>query len=173
LLGNVNPSGKLPMTFPRSMGQVPYYYYHKPTSRHSYVDEARTPLFAFGHGLSYTTFEYSDLQIAPLKIAVNGTAEISVKVTNTGKVEGTEVAQMYLRDVVGSVTTAIKALKGFSRITLKPGESGTVKFIITPEQLSLWNREMKQVVEPGEFKVMIGSSSEDIRQTGSLWVTEK
>jgi beta-glucosidase len=172
LLGNVNPSGKLPMTFPRSIGQVPFYYYHKPTSRHGYVDEARTPLFAFGHGLSYTTFEYSDLQITPLKIAVNGTAEVSVKITNTGKVEGTEVAQMYLRDVVGSVTTAVKALKGFNRITLKPGESGTVKFIVTPEELSLWNREMKQVVEPGEFKVMIGSSSEDIRQTNSLWVTE-
>jgi beta-glucosidase len=173
LLGNVNPSGKLPMTFPRSMGQVPFYYNHKPTSRHIYVDEARTPLFPFGLGLSYTTFEYSDLQITPLKIPVNGTADISVKISNTGKVEGTEVAQLYLRDVIGSVTTPIKALKGFNRITLKPGESGTVSFKIGPEQLSLWNREMKQVVEPGEFKIMIGSSSEDIRQTSSLWVNEK
>jgi beta-glucosidase len=173
LLGNVNPSGKLPMTFPRSIGQVPFYYYHKPTSRHIYVDEASTPLFPFGHGLSYTTFEYTDLQISPAKIPVNGTAEVSVKITNTGKVEGSEVAQLYIRDVVGSVTTPVKALKGFDRITLKPGESGTVKFKIGPEQLSLWNREMKRVVEPGEFKVMLGSTSEDIRQTSSLWVSEK
>jgi len=173
LLGNVNPSGKLPMTFPRSMGQVPFYYYHKPTSKHGYVDEARTPLFPFGHGLSYTTFEYSDLQIIPEKIPANGSAEVNIKITNTGKVDGTEVVQMYIRDVYGSVTTAIKALKGFNRISLKPGESGTVKFPVTPEQLSLWNREMKQVVEPGEFKIMVGSSSEDIRQTKSLWVNEK
>jgi beta-glucosidase len=173
LLGNVNPSGKLPMTFPRSIGQVPFYYYHKPTSRHIYVDEAATPLFPFGHGLSYTTFEYSDLRINPVKIPVNGTTEVSVKITNTGKVEGTEVAQLYIRDVIGSVTTPVKALKGFDRITLKPGESGTVNFKIGSEQLSLWNREMKHVVEPGEFKLMVGSTSEDIRQTSSLWVSEK
>ena len=172
LLGTVNPSGRLPMTFPRSMGQVPFYYYRKPTSRHVYVDEARTPLFPFGHGLSYTSFAYSDLKITPEKISPDGTAEVTVKITNTGKIEGTEVAQLYIRDVIGSVTTAIKALKGFSRITLKPGESGTVSFKITPEQLSLWNREMKQVVEPGEFKIMLGSSSEDIRQTASLWVNK-
>lgn len=172
LLGNVNPSGKLPMTFPRSMGQVPYYYNHKPTSKHNYVDEARTPLFAFGQGLSYTTFGYSDLQITPSTIPVNGTANISVKISNTGKVEGTEVVQLYLRDILSSVTTPVIALKGFDRITLKPGESGTVNFRIGAEQLSLWNREMKRVVEPGEFKIMVGSTSTDIRQTNTLSVSE-
>ncbi len=173
LLGNVNPSGKLPITFPRSMGQLPFYYNHKPTSRHVYVDEANTPLFPFGLGLSYTSFEYTDLQIAPAKIPVSGTATISIRIKNTGKVEGTEVVQLYVRDEISSVTTPVISLKGFNRITLKPEESGTVNFELGPEQLSLWNREMKRVVEPGEFKIMAGSSSEDIRQTGSLWVIEK
>ena len=172
LLGNVNPSGKLPMTFPRSMGQIPYYYNHKPTSRHKYVDEERSPLFSFGHGLSYTTFEYSDIQLTPSKIPVNGTSTVSVKIRNTGKIEGAEVVQLYIRDEVGSVTTPVIALKGFNRISLKPGESGIVNFRIGYEHLSLWNREMKQVVEPGEFKIMLGSSSSDIRQKAILWVTE-
>jgi len=170
LLGNVNPSGKLPITFPRSVGQIPYYYNHKPTSGHRYVDEANTPLFPFGLGLSYTSFQYSDMNITPAKIPVNGTATVSVKITNTGKTKGTEVVQLYLRDVVSSVTTPVMALKGFNRIALKPGESGIVQFKITSEHLSLWNREMKRVVEPGEFKVMVGSSSADIRQNGDLWV---
>jgi beta-glucosidase len=170
LLGSVNPSGKLPITFPRSVGQIPYYYNHKPTSGHRYVDEANTPLFPFGLGLSYTSFQYSEMNITPAKIPVNGTATVSVKITNTGKTKGTEVVQLYLRDVVSSVTTPVMALKGFNRIALKPGESGIVKFKITSEHLSLWNREMKQVVEPGEFKVMVGSSSADIRQNGDLWV---
>jgi beta-glucosidase len=172
LLGNVNPSGKLPITFPRSVGQIPYYYDHKPSSKHVYVDEKNTPLFPFGLGLSYTTFKYSDLQILPSTIPVNGKAKITVKITNTGKVEGTEVAQLYVRDVVSSVTTPVIALKGFDRITLKSGETGEVTFEIGPEQLSLWNREMKRVVEPGKFKIMVGSSSADIRQEGSLMVSQ-
>jgi len=170
LLGKVNPSGKLPMTFPRSVGQLPYYYNHKPTSRHVYVDEESTPLFPFGHGLSYTTFEYSGLKIDRKTIPLNGSPEISISIKNTGKVEGSEVVQLYLRDVIASVTTPVKSLKGFQRITLKPGESGTVKFKIDNKELMLWNRQMKQVVEPGEFKVMIGSSSEDIRAQGSFYV---
>jgi beta-glucosidase len=173
LLGNVNPSGKLPVTFPRYVGQIPFYYDYKPTSRHAYVDEANTPLFPFGLGLSYTTFKYSDLQISPSTIPVSGTTNISILITNTGKVEGTEVAQLYVRDIVGSVTTPIIALKDFSRITLKPGEKGVVTFEVGPEQLSLWNREMKRVVEPGEFKIMVGSSSVDIRQHGSLLVSNE
>jgi beta-glucosidase len=173
LLGNVNPSGKLPITFPRSVGQIPFYYNHKPTSYHRYVDEQNTPLFAFGHGLSYTTFDYSDLHISPKIIPVNGTAEVSVRVTNRGKVEGAEVAQLYVRDEVSSVTTPILALKGFSRINLKPGESGVVKFKIGPEHLSLWNREMKRVVEPGMFKIMVGSASDDIKLNDSLKVVSK
>ncbi len=172
LLGNINPSGKLPMTFPRSVGQLPFYYNHKTTSTHRYVDEANTPLFAFGHGLSYTSFEYSNIVITPLAIPVNGEANITLRIMNTGKTEGTEVVQLYIRDVLASVTTPVKSLKGFQRITLKPGESGVVNFAIGPDHLSLWNRDMKKVVEPGEFKIMIGSSSEDIRLTGSLQVTK-
>lgn len=170
LLGKVNPSGKLPMTFPRSVGQLPYYYDHKPTSKHIYVDEQSSPLYPFGHGLSYTNFQYSDLKIAQKNIPLNGSADVSITIKNTGKVEGTEVVQLYLRDVIASVTTPVKSLKGFKRISLKPGESGTVKFRIDNRELMLWNRQMKQVVEPGEFRVMIGSSSEDIRAQDSFYV---
>jgi beta-glucosidase len=170
LLGKVNPSGKLPMTFPRSVGQLPYYYNHKPTSRHVYVDQDTSALFPFGHGLSYTTFQYSGLKIAQPRIPLNGSIDISISIKNTGKIEGTEVVQLYLRDVIASVTTPVKSLKGFKRITLKPGESGIVQFKIDNHELMLWNREMKQVVEPGEFKIMIGSSSQDIRARGSFYV---
>lgn len=170
LLGKVNPSGKLPMTFPRSVGQLPYYYNHKPTSRHVYVDEDTSALFPFGYGLSYTTFQYSGLKIAQQHIPLNGSVNISIHIKNTGKVEGTEVVQLYLRDVIASVTTPVKSLKGFKRITLKPGESGIVYFKIDNQELMLWNRKMKQVVEPGEFKVMVGSTSEDIRARGSFYV---
>lgn len=170
LLGRVNPSGKLPVSFPRSVGQLPFYYDHKPTSWHRYVDEKNTPLFPFGFGLSYTSFQYAGLQISPGKIPETGTASVSVKITNTGKVAGTEVAELYIRDVLASVTTPVMALKGFQRISLRPGESGTVNFKLSANQLSLWNREMQRVVEPGEFKIMVGSSSADIRQNGSLWV---
>ncbi len=170
LLGNVNPSGKLPMTFPRSVGQLPYYYNHKPTSRHVYVDQDTSALFPFGHGLSYTTFQYSGLNISPKTIPVSGSVNVSISIKNTGKVEGTEVVQLYLRDVIASVTTPVKSLKGFQRISLKPGESGTVNFKIDNKELMLWNRQMKHVVEPGEFKIMVGSSSEDIRARGSFYV---
>ena len=170
LLGNVNPSGKLPMTFPRSTGQIPIYYNHKPTSQHRYVDEKPTPLFAFGHGLSYTTFEYSNLKVTPAQIPANGTATVSVTIKNTGSTEGTEVAQLYIRDVVGSVTTPVKSLRGFGRITLQPGETKEIQFTLDSDALSLWNREMKRVVEPGEFKIMVGSSSDDIRQESLLTV---
>jgi len=170
LLGKINPSGKLPITFPRSIGQLPFYYDHKPTSYHRYVDEKNSPLFPFGHGLSYTKFAYSDLKIASPKIPVNGTLSVSVKITNTGNVEGAEVAQAYIRDVISSVTTPVLSLKGFKRITLKPGESGIVDFKISSNELAVWNRQMKRVVEPGEFKIMIGSSSQDIRLKDSFWV---
>jgi beta-glucosidase len=170
LLGKVNPSGKLPITFPRSVGQLPYYYDHKPTSRHVYVDQDTSALFPFGHGLSYTSFQYSNLTITPASIPLNGSVNVSVTVKNTGKVDGTEVVQLYIRDVIASVTTPVKSLKGFNRINLKPGESGKVQFKLNHEELMFWNRQMKQVVEPGEFKVMVGSSSEDIRQRGSFWV---
>ncbi|MDB5135627.1 MAG: beta-glucosidase [Mucilaginibacter sp.] len=173
LLGKVNPSGKLPMTFPRSTGQLPYYYNHKPTSRHIYVDRDTSVLFPFGHGLSYTTFQYTNLNVIPARITLDGSVNVNIGIKNTGKIEGTEVVQLYIRDVIASVTTPVKSLKGFKRITLKPGESGTVQFKIDNAELMLWNRQMKHVIEPGEFKIMVGSSSEDIRARGSFYVESK
>jgi beta-glucosidase len=152
------------------MGQVPLYYNQKPTSRHQYVDESSKPLFAFGHGLSYTQFTYNTMSITPAQISPTGTATVRVQITNTGTAEGTEVAQLYVRDVVSSVTTPAKALKGFARITLKPGENGTVEFKVGAEALALWNRQMEHVVEPGAFDIMVGSASDDIRQNGKLIV---
>jgi beta-glucosidase len=172
ILGKVNPSGKLPVTFPRSVGQIPFFYNHKPSSKHIYVDLPNTPLYPFGYGLSYTTFEYSQMQISPETIPANGSATVKVSIKNNGSVEGTEVVQLYVRDDVGSVTTPIKALKGFRRITLQAGEVKEVSFEVGSEALWLWNREMKRVVEPGTFNIMIGSSSEDIRQQEKLVVTE-
>lgn len=170
LLGQVNPSGKLPMTFPRSEGQIPFYYNHKPTSLHRYVDEKNTPLFPFGLGLSYTTFQYSGLKITPATIRRDGTADVQVTITNTGSVAGAEIAQLYVTDLVSSVTTPGIALKGFARVMLAPGESRVVHYRLGPDELSLWNRKMKRVVEPGEFKIMAGASSADIRLTDSLLV---
>jgi beta-glucosidase len=170
LLGRINPSGKLPMTFPRSEGQIPFYYDHKPTSGHHYVDEADTPLFGFGHGLSYTQFRYSGLTVSPASIRPAASADVAVTLTNTGDVAGAEIAQLYVRDVVASVTTPLLALKGFSRVTLNPGESRTIHFTLGPDALAVWNREMKRVVEPGEFQLMVGSSAADIRLTDSLLV---
>lgn len=170
LLGRVNPSGRLPMTFPRSEGQIPFYYNHKPTSLHRYVDEKDTPLFCFGQGLSYTSFRYSGLKVTPAVVRPDGTADVQVTITNTGAVAGAEIAQLYVRDVVSSVTTPGLALKGFSHVVLNPGESKTVHFRLGFDELSLWNREMKRVVEPGVFRLMAGASSADIRLTDSLQV---
>jgi beta-glucosidase len=170
LLGRVNPSGRLPMTFPRAEGQIPFYYNHKPTSLHRYVDERDTPLFSFGHGLSYTNFQYSGLKISPRAISPDGTADVQVTITNTGSAAGAEIAQLYVTDLISSVTTPGIALKGFSRVMLEPGENRTVHFRLGPDELALWNREMKRVVEPGEFKIMAGASSADIRLTDSLLV---
>ncbi len=168
LLGKVNPSGKLPITFPRSVGQLPLYGARKPTSYHRYVDEADTALFPFGHGLSYTQFAYANLRVSPESIAPGGSADVSVDITNTGDRAGAEVAELYLNEVVSSVTTPAKSLRGFARVDLAPGETKTVHFTLGPDQLSLWNRSMHRVVEPGTFKIMVGSSSRDIRVSGSL-----
>lgn len=179
LFGDFNPGGKLPVTFPRTVGQVPIYYNHKNTGRpptsqlytSKYIDLPSTPLFPFGHGLSYTQFDYSSLTISPEKIAPDGEVEISLEVKNVGDREGDEVVQLYLRDLVGSVTRPVKELKGFKRITLKPGEKANVKFVVGAERLAFVNREMERVVEPGAFEVMIGGSSEDIKLTGGFEVT--
>lgn len=160
LFGDYNPGGKLPVSFPRSVGQVPIYYNHKPTARRGYLYTSKAPLFAFGHGLSYTTFAYSDLKVSPETIGAAGQATVSVKVTNTGRVAGDEVVQLYIRDLVSSVTRPVMELKGFERITLSPGQSRTVSFTITPDKLSFLDLNMKRTVEPGDFEIMVGTSSQ-------------
>lgn len=169
ILGNINPSGKLPITIPRSAGHIPAYYSYKPSAKRGYNFAETSPLYPFGHGLSYTTFSYEHLALnyepasISLKELLNANSSklltVSVVVTNTGAREGAEVVQLYIRDVVSSVTRPIKELKDFSKITLKPGEKKTVTFTITPDKLSFYNRDMKKVVEPGDFEVMVGTSS--------------
>jgi len=162
LFGEINPGGKLPITFPRSVGQLPVYYYHKPSARRGYLFAEKTPLFPFGHGLSYTQFEFSNLRIEPPHIRPDKCANVNIEVTNIGKRAGGEVVQLYLRDQVSSLTRPVKELKGFQRITLEPGETQTVSFTLTPEALSFLNAEMQRVVEPGLFDVMVGNSSVNV-----------
>jgi beta-glucosidase len=171
LFGDYNPGGKLTLTFPKSVGQLPLNFPTKPNAQTDEGETARIKglLYPFGHGLSYTNFSYSNLKLNN-KLAEQGMVEVAVDVKNTGAKDGDEVVQLYIRDVLSSVTTYEKLLKGFERISLKAGETKTVNFKLVPDDLMLWNREMKQVVEPGDFKVMIGSSSEDIRQTATFTV---
>jgi beta-xylosidase len=159
LFGDYNPAGKLALSFPRSVGQLPVAYNHKPTARRGYLYTNKDPLFPFGFGLSYTTFEYSNLKVAPAQIGPSGRAEVSVTVTNTGKVKGDEIVQLYIRDLVSSVTRPVMELKDFKRITLAPGETKTVNFTITPDKLSFLDLNMNRVVEPGWFDIMVGTSS--------------
>jgi beta-xylosidase len=159
LFGNVNPGGKLAVTFPRTVGELPAYYNHKPSVRVPYLFEKRGPLFPFGHGLSYTTFKFARLKLAPARIAREGETSVSVEVTNTGPRAGDEVAQLYIRDQVSSVTRPVKELKGFRRVHLKAGETRTVSFKLTPAELGFYNAGMQWVVEPGAFEVMAGPDS--------------
>jgi beta-glucosidase len=169
LFGDVDPSGKLTMTFPKTVGQIPYNFPTKPNAQaEGEKTRVQGPLYYFGFGLSYTTFDYSDLKITPLKPNISDNVTVSVNVQNTGTRAGDEVVQLYTRDMVSSVTTYEKNLRGFERISLNPGEKKTVTFTLTPSDLSLWDRSMHFVVEPGLFRVMIGSSSEDIRLTGDF-----
>ncbi len=161
LFGDYNPGGKLPISFPRVVGQLPLYYNQKPTAKRGYLFTTTAPLFPFGFGLSYTTFKYSNLKITRPKIKANESTTVTFDITNTGKVRGDEVAQMYLRDEVSSVTRPVKELKDFARISLNPNETKTVTFTITPEKLQFYNREMKRVVETGKFQIMIGGNSID------------
>ena len=165
LFGDYNPAGRLPITVPRNVGQLPDYYYQKPSARRGYLGSSTQPLFPFGWGLSYTTFKYSGLRLAPATIGVAGETKVSVDVGNTGKVRGDEVVQLYIRDEVSSVTRPIKELRGFRRITLEPGETKTVEFILGFDQLSFFNRDMRPVVEPGTFKIMVGGNSVDLIET--------
>jgi beta-glucosidase len=176
LFGDFNPEGRLPITFPRHSGQLPMYYNYHPSKafwmnrRGGYVDMPATPLWEFGYGLSYTSFEYSNLEITPEKTGPAGEVYVSVDVKNTGKREGKEVVQLYINDVISSMSTPVRELKGFEKISLKPGEEKTVKFKLTPEQLSFLDRHLEPIVEPGIFEVMVGSSCEDIRLKGEFEV---
>ena len=169
LFGDVNPGGKLPVTFPRTVGQVPLYYNHKNTGRppdaankysSKYLDAPWTPLYPFGHGLSYTQFKLTDLQVSAQQIPANSRLKVSVEVANTGSRTGDEVVQLYLRDVAASVTRPVKELKGFERVSLEPGQRRRVEFTLGPEHLGCYGRAMTYLVEPGDFKVFVGTSSE-------------
>ena len=175
LFGDVNPSGKLTMTFPQSVGQIPLYYAQKNTGRpaykpknpedwfwkyrSNYLDISNDPVYPFGYGLSYTKFEYGPVELSSSQIASDGKVVASVVVTNTGKKAGKEVVQMYIRDVVASSSRPMRELKGFEKIRLEPGESRTVSFEIERDALSFWNMDMEYVCEPGEFEVFIGPDS--------------
>jgi beta-glucosidase len=178
LFGRVNPGGKLPVTFPRTVGQVPIYYNHKNTGRppdeknkytSKYLDTPWTPLYPFGHGLSYTEFRLSNLRVSPAAVRPVAGVAVAVDVENVGRRAGDEVVQLYLRDVVASVTRPVQELKGFQRVTLEPGEKRTLRFSLASEHLGLLDHEMKWIVEPGLFRVRVATSSEG-GQEGSFEV---
>ena len=178
LFGDYNPSGKITMTFPRSVGQIPIYYNHKNTGRpmdpknkftSKYLDIPNEPLYPFGYGLSYTTFEYGDVVLSKTNLKGNETLSAKIKVTNTGKVVGEEVVQLYISDPVASVSRSIKDLKGFQKISLNPGETKDVEFKITPEELKFFNSDLKYDWEPGEFIVQIGTNSQDVKMAKCQW----
>ncbi len=160
IFGDVNPGGKLPITFPHSVGDLPDFYNHKPSDNRSYEFSTRQPLFAFGYGLSYTSFKFDNLSVEPKQILSGGTAKVSVDIANTGQREGDEVPQLYIHQRIADVTQPVMQLKGFERISLKPGEKKTVEFAVTPEMLSILNIDMHRVVEPGVFELMVGPSSD-------------
>ena len=174
LFGDMNPAGKLTVTFPRNLGQVPIYHYAKNTGRpyvhpdakyeSRYLDVPNEPLYAFGHGLSYTTYEYSDITLSADKFSGDGRLKATVTVSNTGKYGGTETVQLYIRDLVGSVTRPVKQLKGFQRVVLAPGESQEVTFTIDKEMLSFWRQDMTWGPEPGAFKLFIGGASDQVKE---------
>ncbi|MBN8666088.1 MAG: beta-glucosidase BglX [Chitinophagales bacterium] len=182
LFGDVNPSGKLNMTFPQNVGQVPIFYNHKNTGRplaeggwfskfrSNYLDVSNDPVYPFGYGLSYTQFTYSDVTVSSTNLKGNQKLTASVTVTNSGKLDGKEVVQLYIRDVVGSVTRPMKELKGFQKVELKAGESKTVTFTITPEDLKFYNYILKYDWEPGEFQIMIGGNSKEVKMKSVNWV---
>ena len=163
LFGDANPGGKLPVTIARSVGQLPMFYNQKPSAHRGYLFGSAAPLFPFGFGLSYTTFEIGAPQVAD-HVSAKGPVKVSVAVRNTGKVAGDEVVQLYLHQVVASVTRPVKELKGFQRVSLAPGESRTVDFTLTPDAFALWNEQMKHVVEPGAFEIMAGANSVDLKK---------
>jgi beta-glucosidase len=168
LFGEVNPSGKLTLSFPRSTGHLPVYYNKKPSANDTYFATDSTPLYPFGYGLSYTTFNYSYISINGSEFKTGEDINISFQLENDGEYEGEEIVQLYIRDKVSSVTRPIKELKGFKKVSLNPGEMRAVEFQLSTDDLKFYNQKMEYVVEPGEFEVMIGASSEDIKLTGSI-----
>lgn len=181
LFGDYNPSGHLPITIPRHVGQLPVYYNYPPSKKYwlenawgkPYVDMDPTALYAFGHGLSYTTFKYGSLEISPRETGSGGKVHVRVTVTNTGKRAGADVVQLYINDPISSVSTPVKELKGFKKVWLKPGESTKIQFELGPGHLSLVNRHLDEVVEPGEFQVMIGHNSDNIVLKGSFHIADQ
>ena len=172
IFGDVNPGGKLPITFPQSVGQLPDFYNYKPSRNRGYLQNGRAPLFPFGYGLSYTTFKFENLRVEPQTILTGGTAKVFVDVTNTGTREGDEVAEMFIHQRVASTTRPVMELRGFRRVTLKPGEKTTVELALAPDALSLVNADMHRVVEPGTFDIMVGPSSSQTNAV-SLQVKDK
>jgi beta-glucosidase len=178
LFGDVNPSGKLSTTFPQNIGQVPIFYNHKNTGRplaegkwfqkfrSNYLDVSNEPLYPFGYGLSYTNFTYGPVELSRSSLRTNETLTASVTVTNSGKLTGKEVVQLYIRDLVGTNTRPVKELKGFQKIELKPGESRKVTFTISTNDLKFYNADLRYAAEPGEFKVFIGGNSKDVKEGG-------
>jgi beta-glucosidase len=173
LFGEAIPGGKLPLTIPRSAGHVPATYHHKPSGMHShwygdYVADAAAPLYPFGHGLSYAAFEYSQLTLSSQQVKAGETIQVALDVENTGRVPGEEVVQLYIRDLFASSPRPVKLLKGFTRLSLDPGQRQRVTFHLSVDQLAFCTRELAFMVEPGRFQVMLGSSSEDIRLQGEF-----
>ena len=151
----------MPITIPRSVGHLPAFYNYKPSARRGYLFDDVTPLYPFGYGLSYTTFEISNVRLEKSRIKKDGRTAVLCEVANTGPRRGSEVVQMYIRDLVSSVTRPLKELKGFRKVSLQPGEKVTVRLPITPDLLSFWNLDMQYVVEPGDFEIQVGTSSRD------------
>jgi beta-glucosidase len=182
VFGDVNPSGKLPVTFPQVAGQIPLYYNHKNTGRPTdegqwfqkyrtnYLDVSNDPLYPFGFGLSYTKFTYGDLVLSDTVVTGDKAIRASLTLTNSGNVDGAEVVQLYIRDVVGSITRPVKELKGFQKIFLRPGETATVTFEVTPELLKFYNTDLLYDWEPGDFIIMAGGNSRDLKQASLRWL---
>jgi beta-glucosidase len=180
LFGDVNPSAKLTTTWPQNVGQVPIYYNHKNTGRplgkwfekfrSNYLDVSNDPVYPFGYGLSYTNFNYGELKLSSTSLKGNQTLSVSIAVTNSGNKDGKEVVQLYIRDMVGSITRPVKELKGFQKIFLKAGESRTVTFNITTNDLKFYNSNLKYDWEPGEFMIMVGGNSRDVKSGKVNWV---
>jgi len=180
LLGKVNPSGKLSMSFPQNVGQIPVYYNHKNTGRpltgkwfskfqSNYIDVSNEPLYPFGYGLSYTSFEYGDVKLSSNALKGNQKLTVSVNVKNTGAVTGKEVVQLYIRDEVGSITRPVQELKGFQKIEIAPGETKTVSFEVTPEMLKFYNGDLKFDWEAGDFQIMVGPNSKEVKTVKVNW----